>query len=882
MFDDSVDVVYRLQGYLNHRGKSAHVGHYTASVAYPTPRMPSDDGESAVEWFEFDDGVVSDMTRSDAAKEHSHGAKICSRDIYMLLYVRDDSASTSCDRLGDANEILLPSESCQKEVEVLNAAFTAEVNAYVRKVSGMEARIQERLEAYKRFFEESYPYPDTSESLFYWVDSEWLRRWVTGDKYDGSVSSLSLLSCDTSDVKASIQQVLKPSTSDERGSEDSDEDDCVIVDPSYADAAISDEKSDGSGYTLNGSDARRVSRACYSDGDAHTNAQTPSAYSCRPIANGAAVMTKTAGTSESHDDDIPFMEPVDVGPLSCVHSHDLDLGARCLEKEPTRLVLRFAPDNAPRLKRISAKFFSYIKENCDVKPFPALEGHAQMRVFEAPSYRCAVCENDFSSKLLKDFDRLREVDEELVLLKAIPGSVTAAVAAGNYYLISRAWLKSYKSHLQMLHKELTRAVSKSKKGKMPTYPKMDDFCTTRRDEDVNSSHRMSGECDKMEMWQRPINKDITCSHGKLRLEKRLYRLVAAETWAHFSTKYPYHAVYAARATDSCLQCQMDDVINKKCLEVECGVRDEIISIAALESLFRRKLERGSVRLSDILDVTGAQGSSGYKVSPWAPQYSKRLPGRMFLVSRSWIAQWRNYIRNVSENLLPKLSSFCLLCMHQKLILSPGLLAAQGGQLVDASSLEVEFVTPGEMRALAERYGNPEMPLYYGLLVATIIPESGEEETHVVWQKCSLASLQLENEQHLSSDGRLEGTVPLGCHDAMDNTIICAECQASSDQRHRDELENFTNRVVDIQQLHDDQAVPTSEDLTIRVNASGRRRSRRVCQGSACAWPIVANSTDTVYMLKAKIYAEIDALPTRQRLYYKGEPLENFRTLKELG
>ncbi|KAF4318328.1 hypothetical protein BBO99_00007503 [Phytophthora kernoviae] len=50
----------------------------------------------------------------------------------------------------------------------------------------------------------------------------------------------------------------------------------------------------------------------------------------------------------------------------------------------------------------------------------------------------------------------------------------------------------------------------------------------------------------------------------------------------------------------------------------------------------------------------------------------------------------------------------------------------------------------------------------------------------------------------------------------------------------------------------------------------------------CTWPVSANATDTVYILKAKIYAEIDALPIRQRLYYKGEMLEDCRTLKQCG
>ncbi|ETN24907.1 hypothetical protein PPTG_01073 [Phytophthora nicotianae INRA-310] len=187
----------------------------------------------------------------------------------------------------------------------------------------------------------------------------------------------------------------------------------------------------------------------------------------------------------------------------------------------------------------------------------------------------------------------------------------------------------------------------------------------------------------------------------------------------------------------------------------------------------------------------------------------------------------------------------------------------------------------EMQALVERYGDPEMPFFYGLL-KTIIVDSGEEEAFVVWRQCSLASLQYGNEKVISCEGCPDGVVPLVCQDENNEGVICAECQENSNRRHRNELENFSNRVVNVQQLSDDQAVPTTENLTSDANTSGRRRSRRIRPGAVCTWPVAASATDTVYMLKAKIYAEIDALPIRQRLYYKGKLLEDHRTLKQCG
>ncbi|RLN02635.1 hypothetical protein BBO99_00007502 [Phytophthora kernoviae] len=136
--DKTDDAIYRLSGYLNHRGKSAHVGHYTASVAYPKT-VDDDDTELAVDWFEFDDAVVSDATKTDAEKERSHGKKIRSRDIYMLLYVRDDVANAGAlvdPNTSTGNDEPQPSQEYLDGVLALNTAFDAEVDEYASKVSG--------------------------------------------------------------------------------------------------------------------------------------------------------------------------------------------------------------------------------------------------------------------------------------------------------------------------------------------------------------------------------------------------------------------------------------------------------------------------------------------------------------------------------------------------------------------------------------------------------------------------------------------------------------------------------------------------------------------------------------------------------------------------
>ncbi|CAH0476813.1 unnamed protein product [Peronospora belbahrii] len=897
-FDESEDVVYRLQGYLNHRGKSAHVGHYTASIALPKSQMSCSGDDTEVVWFEFDDAIVSDMAKSEATKEYSHGKKIiCSRDIYMLMYVRDDKASdestsnTMFNRYDSATEVPLPSKMCREEVEARNRAFKIEVDEYVSKANGMKVRIQERLDAYEHFFEKNHPYPDSSASHFYWVDTEWLRCWVTGEEHDRfSMPSHSSHVTGEAFATKPLPNVPNSNAGERLGDQRYDDDNYVTVDSTDVDVVcvkakdVTDEGEDPT--ALNGCAADdMLSRAHYKDGNAKMVGEMMSSVSPLSLPPGAGAAIDT-NAIELHDAAIPFTKPIDVTPFRCAHSSDFDAKA-CDVKELRQPTLRFAPENAIRLKRISAELFAYFRESCvesQVGSWSSVSS-AQMKVFESPTYRCTICEKDFCNKLLNDANRLKEVNYELGLLMGSPASVAAVVAAGKYYLMSRAWIKSYKNHLQMLHKELSHVADTSKKErKLFTSMKLNDVSASSRDGNFNGNDSTSARDDALQVWQRPINEDITCLHGNRTLEKRTYRPVSAETWSYFSAKFPYRAKYAGSATDPCSQCESDEMASKACIQIERNMRDDILSDAALESLYRRKPKRDSMRLSDVFELPAAQRGSGLEKTSWSEPDATQISRRMFLVSRRWLAQWRAYIRNVEEDSPLSLTMSSLLCTHQKLVLPSGLLAAQQGQVVDTSSLEVEFVSLDEMQALAERYGDPDMPFYYGLLAATVLSGSAEEGLQVMWRKCSLSSLKYGNERVVNSKDCTDGVVPLAYQDTNDEIVICAECQANLDQKHRDELENFSNRMINIRQLqNDDQLVQiTSERMAFDATIPGRRRSRRSRPGSAYTWPVLANATDTVYILKAKIYEEFDALPIRQGLYFKGEVLDNHSTLKQCG
>ncbi|RLN59826.1 hypothetical protein BBJ28_00010372 [Nothophytophthora sp. Chile5] len=941
---------------------SADVGHYTASVAYPRSTEDAAEASSGatVDWFEFDDAVVNDVAKTDAAKKSSSGKKIRSRDIYMLLYVRDDSASGIANAGSNADAaVVQPSEECTEEVEVLNAAFDADVQEYASKVNGMETRIQKRLDAYKRFFEKSQPYVDAKSTDFYWVDTEWLRRWVSGEEEEASTptsSSASRTEDEPSGGKAAIEQHgdmekegedVKPEPMDhssdneqtaggditpeleeetptpvktERGEENvkagsakqpGDREQTAVenltselhegasvsvkIERGVDDGSVTE--SEGSPVDIDREGAAADAGSVHGDGaDIEIIGESPPTPSSPapspphlPSVSSSAVDGVVTTPSNIRDDEIPFSRPVDVTCWCCTHSIGIKAEAsNNLDDDSGRPVLRFSPENVPKLKRVSVKLFAHLLESCSIEgPTSELtprERCAEMKAFQASTYRCLVCEKVFRNKLRDDVERLKEVEVETALLKGSVANVTSAVAAGNAFLMSRAWINSYKAHLQLLQRELSQtAIGKQGKKARANQDLRVHFASPGGSGSSNGN-TSTGSAERREdmAWQEQINEDITCLHGNLTLEKRKYRVVAVETWSYFSAKFPCRAEFPEATTDTCPQCQVDEIASKECIQVERASRDEILSDPALGALYRRKPSGDSIRLDNMFELAATQHDSWLdRASVWPKGDASKTAQRMFLVTRRWIAQWREYIRSVEQDTPPPLALGPLLCPHQRLVVPPSLLAAQQGNFVELSSLEVEFVSLEEILALAELYSDPEAWFYYGL----VVPDSsrpGVGETRVVWRRCSLGTLQYGNEEAIRTGECPEGVIPLVCQDENGEGVTCAECQDSSQRRHRDEQVNFSNRIVNVQQLGEDQVVPTSESLTPDANTSGRRRSKRIRPDSASNWPVTANAIDTVYILKAKIYEEIGALPVRQRLYFKGEVLEDYHTLKQCG
>lgn len=813
-FSEANDAIYHLSGYLNHRGKSTHAGHYTASVAYPTP-----EDASSVDWFEFDDNVVNNMETivdTEGSKER-HGKILRSRDVYMLLYMRDDSGGSASSSLSSSTPATVtPPKDCLEEIATLNAVFESDVTTYVEKAEALEARIQARLDAYHRFFEKEQPSPKPDADDFYWVETSWLRSWIVGEEAHVHPPVLSMEASKKSDQ----------------------------MDQSASKGAVK-ESSDG--------DDEQPKKSALRDEDAALIIEITDS-------NGVATDSKTSvPTTTSHvvdAADIPFSKPIDFNRFCCVHSADVSTPRSSSTQQQhhhQRVGFKpasFAPENVSKLKRVSASLFEHLKDTCGIalnaQPrSPALEGRRSRRtsdqsdvgaVFSATSFRCRECEAEFCNRLLDDAELLRDVEHDLQLLKS-----PVSPDEPHPYLMSRAWIASYKTQLQNLRKKILHK-SQTKKPK-----KIESSHSSADDKDHSLSHDTVASDTVL---QNALNEDIACAHGNLTTTKKKYRSVAEATWLYFRNKFPRHFAFAERTVEACAQCQVDEAVSEEFFQVERACRDDVLSRGPLQRLYRRKApESGGV--FSVRDAFAPPGPVN------AVTAAKKT---MFVVPRSWMRTWREYIKNVEADAPPALTSADVMCAHHKLLLPQTLLSSLKGAQVDATSVPLEFVYPDEMLHLCELYGIPHHAYYYGVLQAT--------DDDVVWKSCTMETIN--------------GAFERGDTDDNDTARAnCSECEELSEIQHRDALENFEHCVVHVRLLADDQAVPT-EERPVEVSAAGRqRRSKRIRSGGA-NWAIVANASDSVYVLKTKIYEDVDAYPIRQRLYFRGRVLEDRLSLKDCG
>eukprot|EP01138_Halocafeteria_seosinensis_P016123 gb/GECG01016452.1/.p1 GENE.gb/GECG01016452.1/~~gb/GECG01016452.1/.p1 ORF type:complete len:1429 (+),score=205.54 gb/GECG01016452.1/:1-4287(+) len=130
---------------------------------------------------------------------------------------------------------------------------------------------------------------------------------------------------------------------------------------------------------------------------------------------------------------------------------------------------------------------------------------------------------------------------------------------------------------------------------------------------------------------RPVNEDIQCTHKLIRPGKKAWRLVSGRTWRAITELFNsicFRVVPGESLT--CTTCREQKDFIREEQEADREMRDEEIRPALLQRLWKRK--------------------KGHP--PTTENHGLLLPistGSYFLVSRSWLQEWRGYVSGTYSN-----------------------------------------------------------------------------------------------------------------------------------------------------------------------------------------------------------------------------------------
>ncbi|OQR84625.1 ubiquitin-specific protease [Achlya hypogyna] len=143
---------YRLTAVLNHKGSTAHAGHYTATVYCP----------ELLDWFCFNDTEVMRVSADDAVGS--------SKEAYMLIYTRMDAPDVA-----PVDEIPFADQ-----VEASNRQLYRDVDVWLAKTTALTAQIETRKKAYNTLFETQAPAATAQAPTYSWVSTAFLKHWIQG------------------------------------------------------------------------------------------------------------------------------------------------------------------------------------------------------------------------------------------------------------------------------------------------------------------------------------------------------------------------------------------------------------------------------------------------------------------------------------------------------------------------------------------------------------------------------------------------------------------------------------------------------------------------------------------------------------------------------
>jgi ubiquitin carboxyl-terminal hydrolase 48 len=167
---------YLLFAGICHCGPSAHGGHYVA-YAYDQERD---------KWWKFDDDRVSQCKAFPFGKEKNE-------DVYMLFYRRADGW-----QLGqDGREELVPPKEAVELVEADTDQVLRSVSQYAEQRTSLHQIVETDMLRYKEIYKNLAVKPGAQE--YYWIATDWLKRWISGNEEPGPINNSSLL-CDHGNV----------------------------------------------------------------------------------------------------------------------------------------------------------------------------------------------------------------------------------------------------------------------------------------------------------------------------------------------------------------------------------------------------------------------------------------------------------------------------------------------------------------------------------------------------------------------------------------------------------------------------------------------------------------------------------------------------------
>lgn len=237
------------------------------------------------------------------------------------------------------------------------------------------------------------------------------------------------------------------------------------------------------------------------------------------------------------------------------------------------------------------------------------------------------------------------------------------------YWISCAWVSNAKKYFESLSlPDLHSTTSKQKKGNNKRQSKI----------------RQRRGSDALPPWT-SINSDLICIHGGLALSKvskAKRRLIDSRCWRLLRQYYHEGPEYRCSTSSDCCICldvslEARAVANDK-KSTELLIRRNDLVTPILEGLFHRKsgVPNNCVRMNFI-------GTEDFIDDSIDPEYISKImefpfqqplvPGIYNLVQRSWLRDWRRFVKDSKLNALKPLDCCNLFCSaHGNLVIPPHL------------------------------------------------------------------------------------------------------------------------------------------------------------------------------------------------------------------